>query len=579
MPTNQRMLLAFAILIGGVLLTFGPTLDATFLDWDDDHNIYQNPHIRGLSGENVKWMFTDLGGDVRYKPLGYLFWSMLYSAFELNPRAYHAANIGLHAINAVLLYFVLTQFLRRTTADGNAAAEATSSPLIALAGATVWAIHPLRVEPVAWACVLPYLLATTFLLVALHRFLLIAPGTSAFRQSTYWQALAAFLLALLSFPIAIGGIAIFLGLSMFPLRRLTITDWRSLWAANNRRAIAELLPFLAVAVVTFSVALYGAHIRQGHFAAPPTFAEFPLANRLAQGAYIWSYYLWKPLLPFQLSPVYQTFVDFKPTDPPFLLSGIALVVATIWIFRQRTHQPALPAFWIGHLGVLVPVLGLNVLGHVQSDRYAIIHGLLLSFALVGWLRTLTNSESLRKALVITGIVSAFFASLSWQQAHVWKNDMTFFTRQIETLPDSGAKASALFRLGTHHFENGDIVRAAEHFAAATQTFPDYRIPDLYFRYAEALYALSRFPEAEGQYRQALELRTDAPEIWYGLGQSLIAQQRFAEVIPIYTSALELHPGIPQFHDDLANIQALAGNAEQANQHRAAAERIRRSLPE
>jgi len=577
MPTPHRKLLACAVLIGAVLFAFGPAFDAEFLDWDDDHNIYENPRIRELSAANLRWMFTDLGGDVRYKPLGYLAWAILHAGFGLDPRAYHAANLVLHGLNALLLYFVLIAFLKKASpAEG--ASDGGWIDAVALIGAAAWALHPLRVEPVAWACVLPYLLATTFVLLALRGFVRIEAGRSAFGQSAYWQALLAYTLALLSFPIAIGAAALFIGLSLYPLRRLDPADEAGLLGERNRRALLELAPFVALAGVAVGIALYGAHIRQGHFSAPPTLSEFPLPHRIMQAAYIWCYYLWKALLPVGLSPVYQTFVDFHPTDPPFLFSGMALVGGTIWVIRSRRRFPELPALWVAHLGVLAPVLGVNVLGHVQSDRYAILHGLVLSFALVAWLVRLADAEARRRALVIAGIAAVAMSVMSRKQCRYWQDDVSFFTRQVETLPDSGARAAALFRLGTHYFRLGDLPHAVDYFERAIRSFPDYRPPDLYFRYGEALYALGRFAEAEKRYRQALALRKDAPEIWYGLGQSLIAQRRFAEVIPLYTAALVRHPDVPEFHDELAGIHSLTGNEEAAARHRAAAQRLRNASP-
>ena len=171
MSRQQQYILTCAALLGAVLIAFSPALDATFLDWDDDHNIYENPHIRGLNEANLKWMFTDLGGDIRYKPLGYLAWALLYSGFGLDAPAFHTANILLHGLNACLLLLVLTRFLRVLTAGIRVAPDPSPALLPAVVAAAFWALHPLRVEPVAWACVLPYHLSISFLLLSLHRYL------------------------------------------------------------------------------------------------------------------------------------------------------------------------------------------------------------------------------------------------------------------------------------------------------------------------------------------------------------------------------------------------------------------------
>jgi len=573
MPARYRsILLACAAIVAGVWLVFGRCVEAEFLQWDDDHNIYNNPHLRELNGENLRWMFLDVGRDTRYKALSWLGWALIAQVFGMKPAAFHAANVILHAVNACLCFALLLRFcgLLRSATDSGQSTERREIVCAAL-GALVWALHPLRVEPVAWVTGFPYHLSLLFLLVALIAYLGLDFTRPVYRQGGYWAMLGSYTAAMMSYPMPIGGVALFVGLNLFPLSRIRL---RWLTDPGNRRVALELSPLLAISALMLGIAVYGAHVRVGIFADPPDLSEFPLTHRVAQAAYVWCYYLWKPLLPFGLSPVYLTLSDIRPEAPVFLLSLVALGGLSLTVFRRRHDQPALVAFWLAHLGVLAPVLGVNVLHHVAADRYSIIHGILLSMALAWGLSRIVPEERFNRARLVVAAVVLCLGLLSWRQARIWRDNLSFFAYQAETLPDSGPRAVALFRLGNEYFRRGNLAEAVKYFEAADRAFPGIRLPEKPFRHGEALFALGRFREAEAQYRAALELRQDAPEIWYGLGQSLLAQGRLEEVVPLFERASDLHPNIPEFHDDLARIHEHRGEKEKAAFHREAARRIR-----
>src|SRR5437667_5561157 len=87
------ILVLLAVTTGAV---YWRSLGADFVAWDDNINIYRNSHIQGLDGQRILWMFTDTQTALRYKPLSWLAWALLYSWTHLNPFGYHLANVLLH---------------------------------------------------------------------------------------------------------------------------------------------------------------------------------------------------------------------------------------------------------------------------------------------------------------------------------------------------------------------------------------------------------------------------------------------------------------------------------------------------
>src|SRR5215831_15900219 len=135
--------LVAVLLVGAVLLTFSPALYAGFVRFDDPEVVAANPHIRSFSAENLRWMFSSslLG---HYHPLTWLSLALDYQFWGHSPRGYHLTNILLHAANAVLVYLLARRLVARTAID------APRREIVCALAAALFALHPLRVESVAW---------------------------------------------------------------------------------------------------------------------------------------------------------------------------------------------------------------------------------------------------------------------------------------------------------------------------------------------------------------------------------------------------------------------------------------------
>src|SRR5258706_9494461 len=159
---KSRQCYLIGFLVCATILVYWRCLSADFVAWDDDINVYQNNHIKGLDLERLKWMFTDTQGALRYKPLSWLAWALIYGCSDLSPFGYHLANLVLHSLNTVLVFLLLRRLL---ISEEKEHAAQISFPLMACAwGTLLWSIHPLRVEPTAWVTGLPYSLSLAFLL-------------------------------------------------------------------------------------------------------------------------------------------------------------------------------------------------------------------------------------------------------------------------------------------------------------------------------------------------------------------------------------------------------------------------------
>src|SRR5213594_3953589 len=190
------------------LAAFLPALQNQFVNWDDKDNFLDNPHYRGLGWTHLRWMWTTHLG--HYIPLTWMTLGLDYLIWGMNPTGYHLTNLLLHAANAVLVYRLIVALVPGVGARA------------ALVGALGFAIHPLRVESVAWATERRDVLSGLFYLATVLGYLRFAEAQREGRPWRGWLAasVGCFLLSLLAKAWGITLPLVLLALDVYPLRRL-----------------------------------------------------------------------------------------------------------------------------------------------------------------------------------------------------------------------------------------------------------------------------------------------------------------------------------------------------------------------
>src|SRR5262245_6596606 len=129
-------------------VAFAPSLLNLFVDWDDPENFLANPSYRGLGWTELKWMWTTflLG---HWVPASWMTLGLDYVVWGMNPVGYHLTNVLLHSANAAVFYLLALRLLRAAMAPADPS-ERLAGRLGAALAALIFAVHPLRVESVAW---------------------------------------------------------------------------------------------------------------------------------------------------------------------------------------------------------------------------------------------------------------------------------------------------------------------------------------------------------------------------------------------------------------------------------------------
>src|SRR6266581_2130931 len=512
LPQRRGFWLVPALIALVTFAAFLPVLQNQFVDWDDQRNFLDNHHYRGLGWTHIRWMWTTHLG--HYIPLTWMTLGLDYLLWGMNPFGYHLTSLLLHAANAVVFFFVvhriLTLALPSPSERGHALAVAAGF------AALVFAIHPLRVESVAWVTERRDVLSGLFYLSAILIYLWACEG-GARGRGWYWLSVAAFVFALLSKSMVVNLPVVLLILDAYPLQRLGgFVGW---WSEPARRIYIEKIPFVLLAAAASAIAV----MAQSSVHAAASLAQLSVPGRLAVAAYGLGFYPRKMVVPVNLSPLYELPRTVDPMAPPFILSYALVLAIMAIVLALRRRVPGLPAAWVAYVVVLLPVLGFFQSGpQIAADRYTYLAGLggaILAGAglLSCWRTSRTSKTGTPTTLPIAGVATCVVVGLgvlTWNQAQVWHDSEKLWTHALARNPQSSIAEN---NLGVVRADQSKLAEAIEHYQRALQMRPDYA--DAYFNLGNALFQQGKLAEASDHFRQALRLKPDHAAARSGLVQA------------------------------------------------------------
>ncbi len=402
-----RATLYASALVALTWAVFAPALSAGFLLWDDAANLLDNTRWRGLGAEQLRWMFTTFHMGP-YQPLAWLSYALDWELWGLDAQAFHRTNVLLHSLNALLCFACARELLRRRW---------PAPDLGAAAAAALFALHPLRVESVAWVTERRDVLSGLFLLVSLRAWL---AYTDTGGRRAYALALAAYACSLLSKASAVGWPLVLLALDVWVLER---GPWRA--------RLRERLPYFALALGFAALALLGQAQLPGTLAS---WSEHGLFARLAQACYGWLFYPLQTLAVVGVRPIYDLALPMDPFEPRFLA---ALVLApacfgAAWALRRR--WPQLWAAVLAYTLLVLPLLGLAQAGpQLVAARYSYLA--CLPLALLAGACVARLPRGLAHGALLLALLPGWRAHAD---ARAWRSDRELWTRARELDPASRA---------------------------------------------------------------------------------------------------------------------------------------------
>jgi Flp pilus assembly protein TadD len=585
MKTNHVEKIAGTVLLVVCLCVFSGVAKSGFINFDDGPYVYGNPRVQaGLTIDGAVWAFKTIHAS-NWHPVTWLSHMLDCELYGLNPAGHHLTNLFFHITNSLLLLLLLR----------NATGRFWESFFVAC----LFALHPLRVESVAWVSERKDVLSTFFGLLTMLSYVQYARQP---HRSGYLPILLFFSLGLMAKPMLVTLPFVLLLLDFWPLHRWQIRKVHpssstfsraspsSPVALSSGALLLEKMPLLVLSAAA-SVATFIAQFKGG---AVSPFEVIPLKIRFSNALVACWLYLEKIFWPHDLAAFYPHPGNRLPLWQA-IACGLFLAASSLLAIQQTPRRPFLLTGWFWFLGMLVPVLGIIQVGaQAMADRYTYLPSVGVFIIVVWTLRDLPWRVILNKYLLAAGfaLVMVSLSLLTWIQTGYWKNTETLFRHAVSVtfnnhvahtllgnaLASEGKtdlaqveyeKALALWpqnpeahnNLGMLLAKRGLTQEAKNHYEEALRIKPKYA--SAHINMASLLAEQGDIDAAVLHYEEALRIDPDAGDANNGLGVVMARMQRMDEAVSYLSRAIASCPRCAEPHNNLGRVLTLRGNFERA----------------
>ena len=538
-------------LIVTTLFVFWPVTRCDFLNYDDPDYFTSNPHVlTGLTLDNVTWALTS-GFTGNWHPLTWLSLMLDVEIFGKNSFGPHFTNLLFHAANASLLFLLLRQL--------------TSAIWRSVLVASLFALHPLHVESVAWVAERKDVLSTFFALLALLSY---AHYAKYHCRRSFQFALVFFVFSLMAKSMLVTLPFVMLLLDWWPLQRISNPLFKT---ENLQRLFVEKIPFLMLSAI-FSTLTFFVQKKVGAMA---TLGAISIPDRIENAFVSYARYLGKTIWPAALANPYPHPGHWDLSLAVYSTVLIVWLSAIAVLYSKRF--PFLLTGWFWFVGTLIPVIGLVQVGDAaMADRYTYfpLIGIFIIFVwITGFIIESWHVSNLR-ILFFAAIILAAFAFRTRDQLLYWQNSGTLFSHTLNVTDNNYAAENDL---GTWLSAQGKVRGSMDCFRRSLLIKADN--PDALYNLGNSFAKLGNWDEAIVDYKRALKVTPDQADILSNLGLALAAKKQFDEAAICFESALKLNPDSADAHNNLATLYFMEQKFDKAAQHYREAIRISPANPQ
>jgi Flp pilus assembly protein TadD len=578
---KKPLLIVFLLI--ATFAVFWQSTDHQFVIYDDNSYVTDNLHVKaGLTYRNMLWAFTTMEAS-NWHPITWFSHMVDAQLFGMNPAGHHLTSVFLHVVNTFLLFFLFQSSSR--------------SFWKSFALASLFGLHPLHVESVAWVAERKDVLSTLFWLLTMFAYDRYASRRS---KSAYAFALISFALGLMAKPMLVTLPFVLLLWDLWPLRRYSCIKGEG---KPLSFLLLEKVPFFILTAASCVITYHAQEVGGAVSSMKSVPWDFRLVNALVS---YWDY-VSKFAWPRNLAIVYP--LPATRTLLAGIIAGSALmgVSAVFWYWRQ--HYPSLLVGWAWFLGTLVPVIGLVQVGEqAMADRYTYIPSIGFFLIIVWGVSFIAcRYRSATKVLSILTVAACIaLASVTWIQVGYWHDSVTLFSHATKIVPKS---VTALVGLGQAYAERKNLAAAQTAFQEALRLSPQNA--RTHAEWGFSLEMAGNYDEALGHYRDALRINPryawvhnnisnillekgnlnealyhcweaqhfdpENPDIALTLGVALATQGDLPAAEVQFVRALKLRPDFPEAHYNLGVVSAKTRRFSEAERHFAEALRINPSL--
>ncbi len=516
-------------------LAFYPTLKADFVHWDDEGHLLENVVIRSLDAEHIREIFSQSVQNV-YIPLTTLSFALEYHFFGYNPFVYHLTNLLLHLLIVLLIY--------------GSARLLGLGLLAAFCAGTLFGIHPMHVESVAWITERKDVLYAFFYMLAIFSYLLfMRKNEQAFRSNAKLSVgylVFVFLfgaLSMLAKPMALSLPLILLWIDWYKDRKIDI------------KVLLEKLP-LGIMIGAVTWITYSQHVR------------VPGDETGSAGLiWIWTFifYLKQFFIPLFNVPIYRLSYPISIVEPEYLFSLIAFLLIGFSVFRLRKYR--LYIFALGYfLFSIFFLLRFDAAKdtNVVADRFMYLPSLgfclLFGFLMEVFLKKAAIAQQRFRLFVVGFLIVSVFTFLgvrTYKQCQIWDNTIALWKHELKYFPKEHI---ALNNLGVE-------LQGQESFKEAVDQYSHVlRVKAEGFEVKvneNILQDMNQINEVIGLYERAVRSKPDYVRAFYNLGNLYKEIGLYAEAVRLFNQAIATDPYYKDSFMNLGNLYRDVGEAQKA----------------
>jgi len=523
------------------LAIYGQVSRHDFINYDDGPYVTENVFVnKGLSLDGVTWAFTTFY-EANWHPLTWISHMVDVQLYGLAAGGHHLINLLLHILNALLLFLVF----RRATG------KLWQSAFVA----ALFALHPLRVESVAWVAERKDVLSTLFWMLTLFSYVRYTENRTAYR---YTAALIFFAAGLMSKPMVVTLPAVLLLMDLWPLKRFQLNALDGKPGHRAWMLLMEKVPFFLLSVGV-SVLTYAAQQSVYNVGSLTT---YPLSARIANAMVSYAGYIVKMVWPYPLFIPYlhPGYIPALHTAGAFFL----LFAVTLAVGFAARRWPYAAIGWLWYLGTLIPVIGIIQVGYQSmADRYTYLPMIGLYIIIAWGGADLADKRRWKKGSVAAigiAVVTALSTATFFQVRH-WTNSISLFSHVVRVDPNNFVAHN---HLGLALMAADRVDEAIDHYEAAIRIDPSHfrSINNL----GTALMKKGRIDAAMDQFSAALEIQPAFASAHYNLGNTMATLGRFPEAVDHYRTALGIDAKDADIHNNLGVALMRNGNLQEATLH-------------
>jgi protein O-mannosyl-transferase len=594
--SRDAIAIVCVFLIAITWFVFGQTLRYDFVNYDDDSYIYANPLIS--SGLTIPGAIYALSGkhSGNWHPLTTLSHMLDCQLWGSHAGGHHFTNIVLHTIAVVLLFLILRQMTDALWRSAFVAA--------------VFAVHPLRVESVAWISERKDVLSAVFFMLTLWLYVRYVRYPSVKR---YLAVVSSFALGLMCKPTLVTVPLILLLLDYWPLRRFAAVIPSDVEAATQppeaagpgfqsrrktskvtprgpstslgmtiRKLIIEKVPLLALSAAAAGATLWAQKKSIIHI------ERLPFMWRVGNGLVTCLTYIKQMIWPARLA----VFYPHPGYTLPVWEVGLAFVLlgmVSVGAMALRHKRPYFITGWFWYLIMLLPVIGLIQVGSQgHADRYTYLSQIglyiLLAWAIPDICRAsvsdanrkgtafrscngceatarLSNALQFRILGVIASVAIILLAWCAHIQASYWRNGESLWSHAIAVTSENFVAHDGL---GQFLLDHGRLDEAIDQFQVALNIDPKY--PMARTNLGIALSRKGRVDEAITHLQTVLGDYPNDAIAQLNLGTALAKKGDAESAIAAFEKALSIQSRYPSAHYNLGMALDASGRIDEAIAH-------------